>query len=144
MTGRLSNRGLGQRITRLPPGRAGNPGQVGDQIRAARVSTIVDGAVAGQVLIEETWTDELALSTRINRQVAHYTNQEEIADAIHDGLEARKNGDPDTAVLNLGRAVKLAHGLGQPKDGRAALPRGGHRRRRHRPGAAEEAGAGRG
>ena len=92
-----------------------NLGQVGDQIRAARVSTIVDGAVAGQVLIEETWTDELALSTRMNRQVAHYTNQEEIADAIHDGLEARKNGDPDTAVLNLGRAVKLATDSGNQK-----------------------------
>ena len=91
------------------------PGQVGDQIRAARVSTIVDGAVAGQVLIEETWTDELALSTRMNRQVAHYTNQEEIADAIHDGLEARKNGDPDTAVLNLGRAVKLATDSGNQR-----------------------------
>jgi hypothetical protein len=84
------------------------PGGLGDEMLAGRVSTVVDGVVAGQALIQVTWTDDAALSTRINRQVAHYTGQQELADAIQDGLEARKNGDPDTAAVKLGRAVQLA------------------------------------
>jgi hypothetical protein len=84
------------------------PGTVDDEVLAARVSAVVDGEVIGQVLIQAIWTDDTVLSTRINRQVAHYTGQQELADAIQDGLEARKNGDPDTAVVKLGRAVKLA------------------------------------
>jgi hypothetical protein len=84
------------------------PGAVGDEMLAARVSVFVDGAVAGQALVQAIWTDDEVLSTRLNRQVAHYTGQQELADAIQDGLEARKNGDPDTAVVKLGRAVQLA------------------------------------
>jgi hypothetical protein len=84
------------------------PGTVGAEVLAARVSAVVDGEVVGQALIQAIWTDDTVLSTRINRQVAHYTGQQELADAIQDGLEARKNGDPDTAVVKLGRAVKLA------------------------------------
>jgi hypothetical protein len=84
------------------------PGVVGDDVLAARVSVVVDGEVAGQAMIQAVWTEDAALSTRINRQVAHYTGQQELADAIQEGLEARKNGDPDTAVVKLGRAVQLA------------------------------------
>ena len=84
------------------------PGGLGDEMLAARVSAVVDGVVGGQALIQVTWTDDTVLSTRINRQVAHYTGQQELADAIQEGLEARKNGDPDTAVVKLGRAVQLA------------------------------------
>jgi hypothetical protein len=84
------------------------PGGLGDEMLAARVSTVVDGVVAGQTLIQVTWTDDTTLSTRINRQVAHYTGQQELADAIQEGLEARKKGDPDTAIVKLGRAVELA------------------------------------
>jgi hypothetical protein len=85
------------------------PGGLGDEMLAARVSAVVDGEVAGQALIQVTWTDDAVLSTRINRQVAHYTGQQELADAIQEGLEARKNGDPDTAAVKLGRAVQLAN-----------------------------------
>jgi hypothetical protein len=84
------------------------PGGLGDEMLAARVSAVVDGVVGGQALIQVTWTDDTVLSTRINRQVAHYTGQQELAEAIQEGLEARKNGDPDTAVVKLGRAVQLA------------------------------------
>ena len=49
---------------------------------------------------------------RISPQVAHYTGQAELASAIHDGLEARKAGDDDTATVKLGRAVQLAHESG--------------------------------
>jgi hypothetical protein len=84
------------------------PGTLDDEVLAARVSAVVDGEIIGPVLIRAIWTDDTLLSTRINRQVAHYTGQQELADAIQDGLEARKNGDVDTAVVKLGRAVKLA------------------------------------
>jgi hypothetical protein len=84
------------------------PGEVGEEMLAARVNVVVDGEAAGQALVRAIWTDDTALSTRINRQVAHYTGQQELADAIQEGLEARKNGDEDTAVVKLGRAVQLA------------------------------------
>ena len=63
-------------------------------------------------LTRAVWTEEEALSTRISRHVAHYTGQAELAQAIHDGLEARKAGDEDTATARLGRAVALAHESG--------------------------------
>ncbi len=54
------------------------------------------------------WTGDSALSTRLNRRVAHYTGQAELADAIQEGLDARRSGDVDTATARLGRAVALA------------------------------------
>jgi hypothetical protein len=91
------------------------PGSVGDEMLAARVSLVVDGQVVRnaqdapcQALVRAIWTDDAALSTRINRQIAHYTGQAEMADAIAEGLEARKRGDTDTATVKLGRAVQLA------------------------------------
>jgi hypothetical protein len=89
------------------------PGSVGDEMLAARASLVaIDGSgqseTLGQGLVRAVWTDDAALSTKINRQVAHYTGQAELADAIQAGLEARKNGDLDTATAKLGRAVQLA------------------------------------
>ena len=49
-----------------------------------------------------------ALSSRIDPRVAHYTGQEELAQAIQVGLEARARGDDDTATQMLGKAVKIA------------------------------------
>jgi hypothetical protein len=63
-------------------------------------------------LVRAVWTDDEQLSTRINREVAHYTGQAELADAIQEGLEARKSGDEDTATFKLGRAVALATAAG--------------------------------
>jgi hypothetical protein len=85
------------------------PGAIRDEMLAARVSMIVDGQVAGQTLVRAVWTEDRELSTRMNRQVAHYTGQQELADAIQDGLDARRSGDEDTAVVKLGRAVQLAN-----------------------------------
>jgi VWA domain-containing protein len=89
------------------------PGTVGDEMLAGRASLVMVDAsgqatTLGQGLIKAVWTDDAALSTKINRQVAHYTGQAELADAIQTGLEARKNGDFDTATAKLGRAVQLA------------------------------------
>lgn len=87
-------------------------GAAGDEMLAARVS-VVDGAdVLGQCLVRAVWTDDAALSTRINRQVAHYTGQAELAEVIQEGLEARKAGDDRTATLKLGRAAQLAAASG--------------------------------
>jgi hypothetical protein len=85
-----------------------NAGKVGDEMLAARVSLVVNGQVAGQALVKAVWTDDSVLSTKINKQVAHYTGQAELADAIAEGLEARKQGDMETATTKLGRAVQLA------------------------------------
>jgi von Willebrand factor type A C-terminal domain/von Willebrand factor type A domain len=88
------------------------PAAVGQEMLAARVSLVVGSDVVGQGLVRALWTDDEALSTRINPNVAHYTGQAELAQAIQEGLEARKRGDEDTATAKLGRAVALAEQSG--------------------------------
>jgi hypothetical protein len=86
----------------------------GEKMLAGRVSLVVPGTggaddqVLGKGKILAVWTDDEALSTKINREVAHYTGQAELAAAIQEGLEARKAGDVETATAKLGRAVQLA------------------------------------
>jgi hypothetical protein len=84
---------------------------------AARLSLVLpqpDGSpqVLGQGLVRAVWTDDMAASTRISPQVAHYTGQAELAQVIQQGLEARKAGDLDGATAKLGRAVQLASASG--------------------------------
>jgi hypothetical protein len=88
------------------------PAAIGQEMLAARVSLVVGSDVVGQGLVRALWTDDEALSTRINPNVAHYTGQAELAQAIQEGLEARKRGDEDTATAKLGRAVALAEQSG--------------------------------
>ena len=75
---------------------------------AARVSLVAGGQPLVEKLVLARWTDDTALSTRINPQVAHYTGQAELAAAIQEGLDARDAGDVETATAKLGRAVQLA------------------------------------
>jgi hypothetical protein len=94
-----------------------NPALIGQEMLAARVSLVAsspDGGqqVLGQGLVRVTWTDDEALSTRINPRVASYTGQAELSAAIQDGLEARQRGDEAVATARLGRAVALAHQAG--------------------------------
>jgi hypothetical protein len=84
------------------------PGEIGDEMLAARVTIAVDGGTRAKGLVRAIWTDEEALSTRIDQQVAHYTGQAELARAVREGLQARKDGDVVTATARLGRAVALA------------------------------------
>jgi len=84
------------------------PRNLGDEMLCGRASLVEGDEVHGQALIKATWTDDQQLSTRINREVAHYTGQAELADCIQDGLEARKTGDQATATFKLGRAVQLS------------------------------------
>jgi von Willebrand factor type A C-terminal domain/von Willebrand factor type A domain len=86
--------------------------EIGEEMLAARVSMVVAGRVASQALVRAIWTDDEQLSTRINREVAHYTGQAELAEVIQEGLEARKSGDEETATFKLGRAVQLATASG--------------------------------
>ncbi|WP_405921410.1 vWA domain-containing protein [Streptomyces sp. NBC_00122] len=100
---RVPNASVGQemlaaRATLVLPGAAGTPGQ--------------SPLVLAQGLVRAVWTDDLAASTAINPQVAHYTGQAELAQAIQQGLEARKLGDVDGATAKLGRAVQLASASG--------------------------------
>jgi len=85
---------------------------VGQEMLAARISLVAGTEILGQGLVRAIWTDDEALSTKINPRVAHYTGQAELADAIQEGLEARKQGDEETATARLGRAVALAHQSG--------------------------------
>ncbi len=91
-------------------------GEVGDEMLGCRPSIVYqDGGqeikVPGAPIVA-TWTDDEALSARINTQVAHYTGQEELAEAIQQGLEARAQGHLDEATRHLGRAAKLARESG--------------------------------
>jgi hypothetical protein len=79
---------------------------------AARISLVEGDNVLTQALVRAVWTDDAALSTRINRQVAHYTGQAELAETIQAGIEARKAGDDHTATIKFGRAAQLAHESG--------------------------------
>jgi len=88
------------------------PRQLGEEMLAGRVSLVVGDEIASQALIRAIWTDDEQLSTRINREVAHYTGQVELAEVIQEGLEARKAGDEHTATVKLGRAVQLAAASG--------------------------------
>ncbi|WP_077801107.1 VWA domain-containing protein [Streptomyces sp. JHA26] len=91
---------------------------IGREMLAARVSLVVPepgGSVrnlGAQGLVRAVWTDDVAASTSINPQVAHYTGQAELAQVIRQGLDLRKAGDIDGATAKLGRAVQLAGASG--------------------------------
>lgn len=84
------------------------PHGAGEEMLAARVGVVEGDELLAQGLVRAIWTEDERLSTSINRQVAHYTGQAELAVCVQDGLEARRQGDTGTAVAKLGRAVQLA------------------------------------
>ena len=94
-----------------------NPGQIGDVMLAARASLVSadtngEPQVLAQGLVKAVWTDDDARSTRISPEVAHYTGQAELAQAIQEGMAARRDGDLDRATSRLGRALALANQTG--------------------------------
>jgi hypothetical protein len=88
---------------RLPASRA-----VGQEQLAARVQLVVGDQRVAQGLVKALWSDDSSLTTRISPEVAHYTGQAELAEAIQDGLAAKAAGDDRTATAKLGRAAQLA------------------------------------
>jgi uncharacterized protein YegL len=91
-------------------------GNVGDEMLAGRASLIctIDGVETkvAEAKILAIWTDDEVQSAKIDRHVAHYTGQAELAESIQEGLAARQRGDIEVATAKLGRAVKLAHAAG--------------------------------
>jgi von Willebrand factor type A C-terminal domain/von Willebrand factor type A domain len=98
------------------------PAAVGREKLAARVSVVGGDAVLGQGLVKAIWTSDTGLSAQMSRRVAHYTGQAELAQAVQDGLVARKTGDIATATAKLHRAMQLAVQSGN--DATAKLLRG--------------------
>ncbi|MDH2426292.1 VWA domain-containing protein [Sphaerisporangium sp. TRM90804] len=90
------------------------PGGVGQEMRAGLVKLVVPATgevlASGNVLAQ--WSDDPALSTRINPRVAHYTGQQELASLIQEGLQARNDGDLETATARLGKARGIAERAG--------------------------------
>jgi hypothetical protein len=97
-------------------------GAVGEEMLAARPSLAWLESSGGswvekeekpaQARVFATWTADDALSSRIDRHVAHYTGQGELAAAIQQGLDQREQGNEAAATQMLGRAVKIAHASG--------------------------------
>jgi von Willebrand factor type A C-terminal domain len=89
---------------------------------AGRISLIQQSEFGPQTLgqgpVRAVWTDDEEMSTQINRHVAHYPGQAELAQAIQDGLEARTAGDEHMAAARLGRAVALASESGNEESAR--------------------------
>jgi hypothetical protein len=85
---------------------------IGQEQLAARVQLAVGNQIVAQSLVKAKWSDDEGLTTRINPEVAHYTGQTELAEAIQEGLAAKAAGDEETATMKLGRAVQLAVATG--------------------------------
>lgn len=92
------------------------PGQVGDEVLAGRASLVYQSAgvenKAAEARILAIWTEDDDKTAKIDRVVAHYTGQAELAQSIQDGLEARAHGDVEKATALLGKAVKIANQSG--------------------------------
>jgi hypothetical protein len=84
------------------------PQPVGGERLAARVQLAVGEDVVANGLVKARWSDDDALTARIDPAVAHYTGQTQLAEVIQEGLAAKASGDEETATAKLGRAVKLA------------------------------------
>lgn len=85
---------------------------IGQEQLAARVQLVLGQDVQTQGLVKARWSSDEQLTTRISPEVAHYTGQTELANAIQEGLAARAAGDEGTATIRLGRAVQLASQTG--------------------------------
>jgi hypothetical protein len=92
------------------------PGSAGDEVLAGRASLVYTSGGAENKVAEArilaVWTDDDQKSTKIDRMVAHYTGQAELAQSIQEGLEARGRGNVEEATALLGKAVKIAYESG--------------------------------
>jgi hypothetical protein len=85
------------------------PGEVDDEMLAARVTLVVGGEPAGQSLVPVVWTDDAAKSTQMNRRVADAMGERELANVIQEGIDAHRSGDVSTATDRFGKAVRMAN-----------------------------------
>jgi len=94
-------------------------GKVGEEMLAARPSVAYQESGSGgwvekedkapEARIFANWSADESLTSRLDHHVAHYTGQDELAEAIQKGLELREQGNEAQATQLLGRAVKIAH-----------------------------------
>lgn len=94
-------------------------GALGAEMLALRSSVVyLEPGAAGWVEREDkpaegrvfaNWSDNGGLTSRIDEHVAHYTGQNELAEAIRKGMEQREAGNEAAATQLLGKAVKIAH-----------------------------------
>ncbi|MEU9793014.1 VWA domain-containing protein [Streptomyces sparsogenes] len=61
------------------------------------------------------WTDDPLLSSRIHPRLAHYGTDDALGLAVTAAYDAYVAGEPQQALAHWGRAVRLAHGLGNDK-----------------------------
>ena len=83
-------------------------GSVNDEMLAARVTVLVGDEPRGQALVRAVWTDDAAMSTRINKRVAEVKGEGQLADAIQAGIDALRSGDVAASTDQFGAAVQLA------------------------------------
>jgi hypothetical protein len=81
---------------------------IGQEQLAARVQLALGDDIVTQGLVKAVWSNNSELTAKIDKQVAHYTGQAELAAMIQEGLAAKAAGDEATATTKLGRAVQLA------------------------------------
>ncbi|HEY5002710.1 MAG TPA: hypothetical protein VII61_06130, partial [Ktedonobacteraceae bacterium] len=58
------------------------------------------------------WTEDAALASQIETHIAHYTNQEELAQYIKEGQAALVAGDSERATRLLGKALEISQRTG--------------------------------
>jgi hypothetical protein len=85
---------------------------LGQEQLAARVQLSLGADPVVQALVKAKWSNDDALTTRIDPAVAAYTGQAELARVIQDGLAAKAAGQDEVATAKLGRAVQLANETG--------------------------------
>jgi hypothetical protein len=88
----------------------GTPGD--GRMRIARVSLVAGGQVVEQDAAYVSWTEDPQLYTMGEEMVSHYTGQSELITAFQAGLAALRRADEDTALRQLGAAVRLANRAG--------------------------------
>jgi hypothetical protein len=79
-----------------------------EEVLTAWVKVMAGGQNLGEGLVPAYWTDDVALSTKIDERVAHYTGQVELDEVTQEGLAALRAGRDEEATAKLGRAVQLA------------------------------------
>ncbi len=89
------------------------PGPVGAEMAACRLAIVVANRIHSSELVRAIWTDDPEPAARIDLHVAHYSGQAELAAAIQEGLQARREGNLDRATLRLGRAVQISLSSGR-------------------------------
>jgi Ca-activated chloride channel family protein len=58
------------------------------------------------------WTEDVTLASQIETHIAHYTNQEELAQHIKEGQAALAAGDSERATRLLGKALEISQRTG--------------------------------